>query len=534
MKKLHNGFIDPAGPDHVTALTETYEADGDGIWWRVTSQTRDTLSRLTGRAQYRLGDATDRLDAFGYNPRSELTSAVIGTNDYAYLFDPIGNRERSAENAVTNLYAADSLNRYTAISGSAPFLPEFDTDGNQTLLRTTTGIWHVTYNAENRPVCFSNETAVIDMAYDYMGRRFLYRETVNNTVIRHERYLYRGYLQIAALDMLNAAAVIHTIVWDPTEPTATRPLLLSTPEGWFTYGFDQVKNVSELFDSSGGTVATYDYSPFGEIIAATGTAAATNPIRFSSEIWDVSLGLVQYNYRPYNPPDARFINRDPIEEEGGLNLYVVAGNATINLWDYLGKAAVVTAITTHTTSDDWAVWSAFFQDNPVPSGDINVMVVVSDLSDFLKMLVNVQEQYGEIRRINISGHGLAAGVGAQTKKGVPVDLNRLSTQQAESLKGGLAKNAEIFVYSCNAASGIRFAINQKVANRLETCIHSKDGLCASGPDGGKYGIPSANPIVSYYQRLTTGWKKFSPQAKDKCEAGGGDIDVKFITEGKMK
>jgi hypothetical protein len=39
-------------------------------------------------------------------------------------------------------------------------------------------------------------------------------------------------------------------VWDLTEPDATCPLLLQTPSGWFTCGFDQVKNVTELFDVS--------------------------------------------------------------------------------------------------------------------------------------------------------------------------------------------------------------------------------------------------------------------------------------------
>ena len=30
--------------------------------------------------------------------------------------------------------------------------PQYDADGNQTLIQTSTGIWSVTYNAENRHV----------------------------------------------------------------------------------------------------------------------------------------------------------------------------------------------------------------------------------------------------------------------------------------------------------------------------------------------------------------------------------------------
>jgi RHS repeat-associated protein len=32
----------------------------------------------------------------------------------------------------------------------------------------------------------------------------------------------------------------------------------------------------------------------------------------------------------------RFINKDPIEEEGGFNLYAYCGNNGVNKWDYLG------------------------------------------------------------------------------------------------------------------------------------------------------------------------------------------------------
>ena len=33
---------------------------------------------------------------------------------------------------------------------------------------------------------------------------------------------------------------------------------------------------------------------------------------------DEELALVYYNYRYYNPKDGRWINRDPIAEEGGV------------------------------------------------------------------------------------------------------------------------------------------------------------------------------------------------------------------------
>ena len=47
-------------------------------------------------------------------------------------------------------------------------------------------------------------------------------------------------------------------------------------------------------------------------------------------------GLIYYGYRYYSPSLGRFLNRDPIGEEGGTNLYAFVENDPVNGWDYLG------------------------------------------------------------------------------------------------------------------------------------------------------------------------------------------------------
>ncbi len=104
-------------------------------------------------------------------------------------------------------------------------MPTYDASGNQTLIKTSTGIWTVVYNAANRAVSFTSQdgSTVVECGYDYQGRRYMKKVTVNGTVASHERYLYRGYLQLAALDMLDNRNVLRTLLWDPLEPVATRP-----------------------------------------------------------------------------------------------------------------------------------------------------------------------------------------------------------------------------------------------------------------------------------------------------------------------
>ncbi|WFB36357.1 RHS repeat-associated core domain-containing protein [Kiritimatiellota bacterium B12222] len=47
-------------------------------------------------------------------------------------------------------------------------------------------------------------------------------------------------------------------------------------------------------------------------------------------------GVRFYGFRYYDPETGRWPNRDPIEEQGGLNLYGFVGNDGVNSWDYLG------------------------------------------------------------------------------------------------------------------------------------------------------------------------------------------------------
>ena len=123
------------------------------------------------------------------------------------------------------------------------------------------------------------------------------------------------------------------ITWDPTQPTATRPLAIQKDGTWYCYGWDLTKNVCEVFGQAGYIRTTYSYTPYGSAMAE---GDVTQPLQWSSEYADPELGLIYYNYRYYNPTDGRWLRRDPLGRESGINEYkIVAGNPLLG-YDFLG------------------------------------------------------------------------------------------------------------------------------------------------------------------------------------------------------
>lgn len=281
------------------------------------------------------GSAFDSPDtnSYLYNNRSELTNAFAAVDSayrYGYDFDDIGNRKSASEHGTYSLYVANQLNQYASVnwSGNASssqndeFHPQFDADGNQTLVKTATGVWSVIFDAENRPVAWSNGMTNIVMTYDRLCRRIS-----KNSV----RFTYKEFLQI-----WNSNG--SGIIWDPTEPGLTRPLVIAHGDGVSYYTHDGNKNVSEVMSSEGEVNSHYAYSPFGapDVNHSYGVNETENFIRFSSEYSDDEIGTVYYNFRVLNPLDGRWIGRDPGEELLSCNLYWYVNNQPIGHSDWLG------------------------------------------------------------------------------------------------------------------------------------------------------------------------------------------------------
>ena len=121
-------------------------------------------------------------------------------------------------------------------------------------------------------------------------------------------------------------------------------LLYLTIDGvLFIPRYDNNGNVTRYLDANGNTVAQYTYDAFGNLISKSGPLADFFRHRFSTKYFDVEADLYYFDYRFYSPPLMRWLNRDPIEERGGENLYAFCENNAISKYDAFGHNVILTS-----------------------------------------------------------------------------------------------------------------------------------------------------------------------------------------------
>ncbi|MES2982818.1 MAG: RHS repeat-associated core domain-containing protein [Verrucomicrobiota bacterium] len=288
--------------------------------------------------------------AWGYNSKGEIIKANSSQAgfDRSYQYDGIGNRLKKANSLTlpaSNNYTANALNQYSAIGSLTPV---HDDDGNMTsgplpanVNANSTLIW----DGENRLIQAQvNSGATVSYVYDSQSRRIA--ETVGSATTV---YIYDGWNPIAEYTIQSSQFTLHSsFIWGLDLSGSmqgaggvggllliTDHSALGTPSYYPTY--DGNGNVSEYLDSTGNTVAHYEYDPFGRTVFATGSKSNDFAHRFSTKPLDVNTGLYYYGYRYYDPETGRWPSRDPIQERGGVNLYGFVGNDGIGRVDLLGN-----------------------------------------------------------------------------------------------------------------------------------------------------------------------------------------------------
>jgi len=273
----------------------------------------------------------------------------VNTEDRGYVYDAAWNLSRLTNNGVVVLTpTVDSDNQFiTEYCRDA-----YDSNGNLTSRGECQAAANYSYDDENRLVSLVSGTAYrSDFNYDGRSRlRIRTDYTWNGTswiVSAITRYVYDGNRVIQERNSGNTPAVAYTRGNDLSgtlEGAGGIGGLLARSHGysrgnWTNHNYyfaDGNGNITFMINSSQAMVAAYRYDPFGNTISSSGSLSAANVYRFSSKEIHVNSGMYYYLYRFYDPNLQRWINRDPIQEHGGVNTYSFCMNSTLNLVDPLG------------------------------------------------------------------------------------------------------------------------------------------------------------------------------------------------------
>ena len=317
---------------------------GGGVPAEGIAYAYDALSRPTSRNG----------DAFGYNERGEVVFSRRDAEnaEESYLYDDIGNLLISALNTATNTYTANNLNQYTSIQEiSAPSASlretSYDPDGNM----LSDGTYDFTYDAANRlKTVSSNGVTLVTNFYDAKSRRvkkvtqnatttFFYdgwnlleeRIAYTNGTTSTIRYFWGKDLSGTLQGAGGVGGLLYLTVSNSSTPNSSTQQL-------YIPCYDNNGNITRYCDANGNTVAQYTYDAFGNSISKSGLLADSFRHLFSTKYFDAETGLYYYGYRFYSPSLMRWLNRDPIEERGGLNLYTFCNNAMFCKFDVLGRS----------------------------------------------------------------------------------------------------------------------------------------------------------------------------------------------------
>lgn len=279
-----------------------------------------------------------------------LGSGGQSTENLGYGYDLAWNLAKLTNGASVTTFTVNGKNELTSV---ASVTYSYDSNGN--LSSTSTGRYYA-YDADNQltQATVSGSTRA-DFVYDGRGRlrkRVEYVWMGSGWYPNGEtRYVYDGMRVIQERNSSNVPTVSYTRGNDLSgslEGAGGIGGLLARSDQYSSgnwgrhacYFADGNGNVVNLVDAAAAhTVwATYRYNPYGVSMAAVGTLASANAYRFSSKEWLASPGLYYYGYRFYDPNLQRWLNRDPIGEAGGINLYGFSANDPVCRFDLYGLA----------------------------------------------------------------------------------------------------------------------------------------------------------------------------------------------------
>ena len=171
---------------------------------------------------------------------------------------------------------------------------------------------------EETEIDYIGSTAKSQFSYDGMGHRTVDTETSGTGVVTTTRYLWCGDTICQTRD--GSDTVFKRDLTEGEYNFSSGQKLVYMP--------DQLRSVRDVIDASTGSlVQSFDYSPYGGIARSNGSTPLD--YRYAGLFYHPTSGLNLATYRAQDGATGRWINRDPIRDAGGINLYAYSGAAPV-------------------------------------------------------------------------------------------------------------------------------------------------------------------------------------------------------------
>jgi RHS repeat-associated protein len=270
----------------------------------TTSYSYDPASRLAQIVHEMPGTTHDLTLGFNYNPSGEIVSNTRSNDSYAW----------TGHGSGTSSTPANGLNQIVSRDGAT-----IGYDGRGNVTNDPSNGVNYGYSSENLLTSVSGTGWSLALAYDPLGR--LYSAASNRSV-------YDGMTRIA--DYNSAGTQTNRYVHGPG---MDEPLIQYGGSGLGTRAFTHADERGTIVASSNdaGTVTAFGrYDEYGK------PQAFASRFGFAGMPYETVSELYFARARMYNPRLARFMQPDPIEYGGGMNMYSYVGGDPVNLVDPLG------------------------------------------------------------------------------------------------------------------------------------------------------------------------------------------------------